>query len=204
MQRPSSLYLIEFAPDLGHAVPDQPAVGLDLRVAGAAEEAESAALPFEVGPAADQATGLIVEMRKLDLKATLRGGGALSENLQDKPSPIDHFRADLFFQVLLLDRVQRRVDYQEVRVFRLRRCGNLLNLALTEQRGRPHGAHAERLRGDDVDSDRFGKAFRLLDSGVGRTPSTLSREFGYRNDRALAASNLGLAMAVILVQDLSS
>jgi hypothetical protein len=91
-----------------------------------------------------------------------------------------------------------------VGVLGLGRFRDLLHLALAEQGGRTDRAHAERLGGDDVDTNRFGEAFRLLDPGVGRTPSTLSRELGYRNDRALAASDLGLAMAVILVQDLSS
>jgi hypothetical protein len=91
-----------------------------------------------------------------------------------------------------------------VRVLGLGRLRDLLHLTLAEQGGRPDRAHAERLGGDDVDANRLGKAFRLLYPGVGRPSRTLSRELGYRDDRTLASRDLGLAMTVILVQDLSS
>ena len=55
-------------------------------------------------------------MRKLHLQSAFSSRGTLAEDLQDQPGAIDHFRADLLFQVLLLHRVQRRVDDQQVRV----------------------------------------------------------------------------------------
>ncbi len=69
---------------LRHAVADHAAVGLDLGLAGAAEEAEAAALALEVGPAAHQAAGLIVEMGQLDLQPPFGRGGALAEDLEDQ------------------------------------------------------------------------------------------------------------------------
>src|SRR3546814_10863300 len=63
MQPARSLDLIEYAPQPRHAIADHPAVGFDLRFAGAAEKAEAAALAFEVGPTPHQPPGLILEMR---------------------------------------------------------------------------------------------------------------------------------------------
>ena len=71
MERAGALDLLELAPDACHPVADHAAVGLDLGFAGTPEEAEAAALAFEVGPATDQPPGLIVEMGELDLQAVL-------------------------------------------------------------------------------------------------------------------------------------
>ena len=50
MQPPRRLHLLQFVLQLGDALADQPAVGLDLGFAGTAHEAEAAALAFEMGP----------------------------------------------------------------------------------------------------------------------------------------------------------
>jgi hypothetical protein len=67
MERSGPLHLLQLASNSRHSVADQPPVGLDLRFAGAAEDAEAAALPLEVGPAPNQPSRLVVEMRELDL-----------------------------------------------------------------------------------------------------------------------------------------
>ena len=104
MQRAGARDLVELAADLRHAVADQPPVGLDLGFAGAAEEAEAAALALEVGPAADQPARLIIEMGELDLQPAFRGRRALAENLEDQPGAVDHLGLGLLLQILLLDR----------------------------------------------------------------------------------------------------
>src|SRR3546814_18216693 len=77
LQLARAALIVKAAPDPSHPVADHPAVGLDLRFAGTAEEAETAALALEVGPAAHQTPRLIIEMRKLDLQAALGRRGEL-------------------------------------------------------------------------------------------------------------------------------
>ena len=67
VQAARALDLIEFGLDAAHPLLDQAAVGFDLRFAGAAEEAEAAALAFKMGPTAHQPRFLIFEMRQLNL-----------------------------------------------------------------------------------------------------------------------------------------
>src|SRR3546814_14752701 len=85
MQPARALDLIEFAPQPRHAIADQPAVGFDLRFAGAAEKAEAAAPAFEVGPTPDLPHGLIIEMGQLDLDPSFGGRPAVAETFQDTP-----------------------------------------------------------------------------------------------------------------------
>lgn len=203
MKSTRSLHLLKFAPDLGHAVPDQPPVGLDLRLARTAKEAETAALAFKVGPASDEAARLIIEMRKLHLQPALGGGGTLSENLEDKSRPVDHFGADLFLEVLLLDRGQGGVHDQEPRPLLLCLFGDLLDLPLAKQCCRPRRPHPKGTSRDDVDSDRAGKAFGFLETSVCRSPRSFPRQLGNSNYRPFPACDFDRAVAVETIQEVS-
>src|SRR6185295_7059117 len=196
VQRAGALHLVELALDLGHALANQPAVGLDLGLAGAAEEAEAAALALEVGPAPDQAPRLILQVSELDLQLALGGRRPLAEYLEDQAGAVDDLGPDLVFQILLLDRGQRRVDDQQSGRFVPREPGNLFDLALAEQGRRPHRAQAERAGGNDVDANRPGQAGGLLDPGVGRPPGSFPGQLGHRDQRAFAARDLDRAVAI--------
>jgi hypothetical protein len=170
VQRSRPLHLIKLAADLGHPIADQASVGLDLGFARSAEEAETAALPLEVGPAPDQPACLLVEMGQLDLKAAFRGGRPLPKNLEDQSCPVDHLGPGLLLQILLLDRGQSGIDNEQPGPLLLRNRGNLLDLPLAEQGRGPDRAYSKRPRCDHVYPDCFGEALGLLDTSLGRPP----------------------------------
>src|SRR3546814_19557204 len=102
--------MLEAAPNPRNPIADHPPVGLDLRFAGNAEEAETAALAFEVGPAAHEPTRLILEMRELDLQAALRGRCSFAEESEEKAGTVDYFCATCGFELALLNRAEGSVD----------------------------------------------------------------------------------------------
>ena len=110
LQAPARDDRLELALDLGDAVADHPPVGLDLRLAGAAEEAEAAALALKMGPAADQPALLVVEMRQLDLQRAFPRLRALAEDLEDQAGAVDDLGLPGLLEIALLDRGQRVVD----------------------------------------------------------------------------------------------
>ena len=140
-------------------------------------------------------------MRELDLEPPLRRGRALAEDFEDQPGAVDDLGPDLVFQVLLLDRGQRRVDDDQPRALFARNAGDFLRLPLADQRRRPNRADTIGARRGDDDADRFGEAFRFLDPGLGRAARALARKLGYDQDRALAAGDLDRTVAVEPVQD---
>lgn len=153
MQPARALDLFELATQLGHAVADHPAVGLDLRFAGATEKAEAAALALEMGPAAHQPSCLIIEMRQLDLQSSFGCRGALAENFEDEAGAVDHLDLEPLFQIALLDGREAAIDDQQFGLLILQAVRDDLDLSPAEQRGGPRRADPERMCGADLDSD---------------------------------------------------
>ncbi len=177
--------LVELAAQFRHAVADQPAVGLDLGLAGAAEKAEAAALALQVGPAAHQPAGLIIEMRQLHLQPPLGGGSALPENFQDQPGAVDHLGFQRGFQIALLNRSQARVEHDELCVLHPRGGGDGVNLPLPDQRGRARVAQPHRQPISHIQPDRHRQpgGFRQPCLAVARMAALI----GQHDDRPGAA-----------------
>ncbi len=79
----------------------QPAVGLELRLAGSAQ-ADAAFLPLEVGPAADEAGQLVLDLRELDLELALGASRAQREDVEDEARPVDDAALERALEVALL------------------------------------------------------------------------------------------------------
>ena len=108
VQAARAAHLLELLLQPRDALADQPPVGLDLRLAGAAQEAEAAALPLEMGPGPHQPAALVFEMRQLDLQRALAGAGALAEDVEDQAGAVDHLAAPFALEIALLHRAQLR------------------------------------------------------------------------------------------------
>ncbi len=81
MEAASPAHLLEVSFQLHNPLADQPAVGLDLRLAGTAEKAEPTALPLQMGPGPHQPRALVVQVREFDLQRTFPSHRPLTENI---------------------------------------------------------------------------------------------------------------------------
>ncbi len=123
--------------DGGDALVDQAPVGLDLRLAGAAEEAEAAALALQVGPRAHQPALLVAEVGQLHLQAAFTRAGTLAEDFEDQPGAVENLAAPRLLEVALLHRRDRVVDDGETGIVLGDQLAELIDLAGAEQRRRP-------------------------------------------------------------------
>src|SRR5690606_11722049 len=96
------------------ALAEQAAVRLELRLARPSE-ADAALLPLEVGPAADEPGGQMLELRQLDLQLTFEACGALGKDVEDQPIAIEHARLERALEVPLLAGRQCTVHEHELR-----------------------------------------------------------------------------------------
>ncbi len=67
----------------------EPAVGLELRLAGAARP-EAASQSLEVLPQSAHAGKVVFELRELDLELSLGADGMLGEDVEDQLRAVDH------------------------------------------------------------------------------------------------------------------
>ena len=95
------------------AAPREPAVGLELRLAGAAR-ADAAAEALEVLPHAAHARQVVLELRELDLELALGAHGVLGEDVEDQLRPVDDARLERVLEVALLRGLELVVDDQRL------------------------------------------------------------------------------------------
>ena len=114
------------------------AVCLDLGLAGAADKAQSATLPLQVGPGAHKAGALIVQGCHFDLQHALAGGSAVAENLEDQAGAVQQFDPPCLFKVALLHGRDGTVHQHQLDLFCLEPRAQLFDLAFAEQHARVH------------------------------------------------------------------
>ena len=104
VDRAGAAHAVEVALDPDDALADQAAVDLDLAFAGTAQEAEAAALAFQMGPGPHQAAALVFERGQLDLQAAFMRAGARAEDLEDQAGAVDHLGVPRRLEIALLHR----------------------------------------------------------------------------------------------------
>ncbi len=161
MQAPGPLHALELGFDTAHALLNKAAIGLDLCFARAAEEAEAAALAFEMGPRADQPRLLISQMGQLDLERAFPRSRPTAENLQDQSGPIDNFCRKGLFEIALLNRRKGAIHDDKINVFRARLIGNLGDFAFAQEGRRMNLSEEDIFFCDDLEIDCFSQAFGL-------------------------------------------
>ena len=169
MKPARACHRLELATDLRDAFVNEPAVGLDLGLAGTAQETETATLPLEMGPGAHETRSLPGEMRKFDLQRPFLCAGPFTENLENETGAVDDLRPPGPLEIALLHRGEGRVDDHQIRP----QCGNLVGdlrdlAAPQEGRGVAVGErHESALEHRHI--DRMRKAGGLREAGLGHT-----------------------------------
>ena len=147
------------------------AVGLDLRLAGAADKAQAPALAFKVGPGAHQPRALVAECGHFHLQDTFAGARAVREDLEDEPGAVEDLDPPVLFQIALLDGCHGAVDEDEFDLFGLQTVLQFGDLALAEKMARLRAVDPDEIGTDHVKiGQRMGKCHALFQRRSGWTP----------------------------------
>ena len=146
MQPPRALDDGKLAPDRIDAFADGAAVRLDLRLAGAAQKAETAPLALKVRPGPHKPAFLIGETRQLDLQPALLAVRPVGEDFQNEPGTVENLRVPGFLEIALLDRAQRVVHNRNRNILGLDDRARVPRLCPNREALRAADARAERSR----------------------------------------------------------
>jgi hypothetical protein len=123
--------LLQFLLDLDDPAPNPPSIHLQLRLAGAPGP-NATSQPGQLAPMAGEAREQILELGQLDLELPLPRSGALGENIQNEPGPINHLSTKGGFEISLLGTGQVIVEDDEIHALLADRP-DLLDLPRTDQ-----------------------------------------------------------------------
>jgi len=126
-----ALDVVQLPADLLDLLADQPAVGLELALAGTSG-ADSAGGAGQVGPQPGQPRQVVFQRRQLDLEPSLAGARMPREDVDDQRRAVQHLAVQELLQAALLIRGQLVVDDQQVEATRRLLIGQLRGAALAE------------------------------------------------------------------------
>ncbi len=173
VQLARALDLVELLFDTGQPLLDEPPVGLDLGLAGAADEAEAAALALKMGPGAHQPALLIAEMGMLHLQRAFPGARPATEDLQNQAGAIQHLGFPGPLQVALLAGRQLGIDHHQLGLALGNESRDLGDLSAPHEKGRYRGPQPHDDVAHDLDVNRPGKPHGFTQSRLGRTVGVL-------------------------------
>ena len=116
MQTAGALDPFQLFVNRGNAVLDDASVSFDLGFAWSAQEPETTALAFKMGPGAHQPALLISKMGEFDLQPAFLRPGAASKYFEDQAGSIEHLGAPGPFQIALLDRAQLMIHNNQASI----------------------------------------------------------------------------------------
>jgi hypothetical protein len=106
LDRAGRAHAVELAPQRRDAVTGEPAVGLDLRLAGSAgadaADAAARAETLEMRPEAAHARHVVLELGELDLQLALGRPRVHGEDVEDHRGAVEHRDGELLLQIALL------------------------------------------------------------------------------------------------------
>ena len=161
MQAAGAAHILEVALDADDALADQPPVDFQLRFAGAADEAEAAALPLQVGPGPHQPAALIGQGGQLHLQLAFPGARPLAEDLQDQAGAVDDLALPLLLEIALLDRADGGIDHHQLDVILGDQIAIGLHRAAADQGGRTIAGHLHHGGMHHIQADGGGKSHRF-------------------------------------------
>src|SRR5690606_711987 len=154
---PLTADLFQTLGDLLDARPQQSAVGFQLGFTRATQT-NTALLPLQVSPAADQTGTQVVQLGQLDLQLALMGPGTLGENIQDQTGTVDDTAFQLTLEVALLARCQHMVEDDQVTFACLDQGPQLFHLAGADKKT---GTGLIAGNGQEIDNVRPGRTHQL-------------------------------------------